>query len=140
MSATAEFTLTNTLAAIGIAGLFISLSSLIKEPERQKFNAILVGGAGAAYLSGGLGLWEFAFCTLMTYIAYKGLQHYYYIGIAWLLHTCWDVVHHLYAHPIVPFVPTSSAGCAICDSILAVWFFMGAPSVFNRFKYQAKTA
>ncbi|MBS7563984.1 hypothetical protein KHS38_06165 [Mucilaginibacter sp. Bleaf8] len=139
MSAIAEFTLTNTVAAIGIAGLFITLSSLIREPERQKFNAILVGGAGAAYLSGGLGLWEFAFCTLMTYIAYKGLKHYYYIGIAWLLHTCWDIVHHLYAQPIVPFVPSSSAGCAVCDSVLALWFFMKAPSVFNNLNHPVIT-
>ena len=30
---------------------------------------------------------------------------------------------------IVPFVPTSSAGCAICDLGLALWYFLGAPAV-----------
>lgn len=34
-------------------------------------NAIVLAGAGAAYLSSGLGPWEFAFCTLMSIVAYK---------------------------------------------------------------------
>jgi Family of unknown function (DUF6010) len=39
----------------------------------------------------------------------------------------WDVVHHLYGNPIVPFAPLSSAGCAVCDLVLAGWYFAGAP-------------
>jgi hypothetical protein len=38
-------------------------------------------------------------------------------------------VHHFYGNPIWPFQPTSSAGCAITDALLAVWFLYGAPSL-----------
>ena len=124
-----EFTLFNAIGAALIAALYILLSSFFKEPNRQHFSAIMIGGAGAAYLNGGLGAWEFVFCAMLTLIAYKGLQHYYWIGIGWLLHTGWDVIHHLYASPIVPFSPSSSAGCAVCDTILAIWFLLQAPSV-----------
>lgn len=127
------FTIINALGAAGVAVIYILLSSLLKEPIRQQFNAIMIAGAGAAYLSGGLGIWEFPFCALMAIVAYKGLGRYYFIGIGWLLHTCWDIVHHLYANPIIPFSPASSAGCAVCDSILAIWFFCGAPNVFRLF-------
>ncbi len=129
-----EFTAINALSAAGIATVYILLSSLVKEPYRQRLSAIILAGAGAAYLSGGFGVWEFAFCTLMTFIAYKGLQNYSYIGAGWLLHTTWDVLHHLYGNPIVPFAPLSPAGCAICDSILAIWFFYNAPSVLAWFQ------
>lgn len=129
-----EFGLVGAIAAVAIALLYILLSSLVKEPNRQKLSAIILAGAGAAYLSGGLGGWEFAFCTVMTFIAYKGVTHYYFIGIGWLLHTGWDIVHHLYAHPIVPFDPASSAGCAVCDAVLALWFFCKAPSVVDWFR------
>lgn len=131
------FTWINALAAVAIALVFIVLSSLLKEPKRQQLMAIIVGGAGAAYLNGGLGPWEFVFCTGMTVIAYFGLRYYYLIGIGWLLHTGWDIVHHLYANPIVPFSPSSSAGCAVCDAILALWFFLGARSVFRSFRSTA---
>lgn len=125
------FTVVTAIGAIAIAIMYIMLSSLVQEPDRQKLSAIIVAGAGAAYLSSGLGAWEFVFCTVMTFIAFKGLTNYYFIGIAWLLHTAWDIVHHLYADPIVPFSPSSSAGCAVCDTVLAVWFFFKAPSVFD---------
>ncbi|SDL65235.1 hypothetical protein SAMN05421823_107162 [Catalinimonas alkaloidigena] len=124
-----EFTLLNALAAIGIAFLYISLSSLLREPTRQQFNAIVIAGAGAAYLSNGLGYWEFLFCAILTWVAYRGLTSYRFIGLGWLLHTGWDLVHHVYAEPIVPFSPASSAGCAVCDTILAIWFWCGAPLV-----------
>jgi hypothetical protein len=129
-----EFTLVNAIAAIMIAIIYILLSSLIKEPHRQKFSAIMIAGAGAAYLSGGLGIWEIVFCGIMTFIAFKGLDLYSFIGIGWLLHTGWDIMHHLYGNPIVPFSLSSSAGCAVCDVVLAIWFFMGAPSVFEWFR------
>ena len=131
-----EFTFLAAIGAVVVALLYIWLSSLVKEPERRKLSAIIVAGAGAAYLSGGLGAWEFAFCTLITFLAYKGLENYHYIAIAWLLHTCWDLMHHFYAHPIVPFEASSSAGCAVCDTILAIWFFMGAPPLKEWFGYR----
>jgi len=124
-----SFTLINALAAVGIAVLFILLCGLIKEPYRQQFNALMIAGAGAAYLSGGLGPWEFVFCTLMTFIAFLGYRRYVFIGIGWLLHSGWDILHHLYGNPIVPFSASSSAGCAVCDAILAIWFLYKAPAI-----------
>ena len=91
----------------------------------------MIAGAGAAYLNGGFGIWEFAFTALVTYCAYKGLHSYRFIGVGWLLHTGWDVLHHLYGNPIVPFAPTSSLGCAICDPVIAAWCFAGGPSLYN---------
>jgi len=128
------FTAINASGAVIVALIYILLSSLVKEPARQKLSAIMVAGAGAAYLSGGLGPWEFAYCTVATFIAFKGLTHYYFIGIGWLLHICWDMVHHLYGNPIVAFSPSSSAGCAVCDTVMALWFFMKAPSVTDWFR------
>jgi len=112
-----------------IALIFISLTSLLKEPTRQQFMAVLIGGAGSAYLSGGFGPREFILPTLLTYCAYKGLTSYRFIGIGWLLHTAADVLHHLYGSPIIPFAATSSLGCAICDPVIAIWCFYGAPAV-----------
>ena len=113
--------------------VYIALVSLLKEPHRRHFNAIMIGGAGAAYLSGGgLGYAEFLFTAVITYCAYRGLESYRFIGIGWMLHVAWDLVHHFYGNPIVPFVATSSAGCAITDTLLAIWFFAGAPGVFER--------
>ena len=119
------------LAPVLIGLLYISISSLLKEPDRRNFNAIMVAGAGAAYLSGGFGPWEFAFTTVVTYCAFRGLKNYNFIGIAWLLHTCWDFAHYLYGNPIVPFVATSSFGCAICDPVIAIWCFSGGPNEFD---------
>ena len=51
------------------------------------------------------------------------------IGVGWLLHTAWDVVHHLRGEPIIPFAHDSSLGCAICDPVIAVWCLAGGPSV-----------
>ncbi len=122
------------LGPITIALLYISLCSLLKEPNRRNFNAIVIAGAGAAYLNGGFGIWEFAFTIVVTYCAYKGLQSYSFIGVGWLLHTGWDVMHHLDGNPIVPFAADSSLGCAICDPVIALWCFAGAPSVYDLFR------
>jgi hypothetical protein len=115
-----------------IAIAFILLTSLIREPARQKFMAVLVAGAGGAYLSGGgFGGWEMAFCAVVAVCAYQGLRSYRFIGIGWLLHTGWDILHHLYGNPIIPFSATSSLGCAICDPVIAAWCFAGAPSIYD---------
>jgi len=95
----------NVVGPIIIGVVYVSLCSLFKEPGRRNFNAIMVAGAGAAYLSGGFGIWEFAFTAVMTFCAYNGLRSYTFVGIAWLLHTGWDALHHLYGHPIIPFCP-----------------------------------
>ncbi|MEV6229922.1 DUF6010 family protein [Saccharopolyspora shandongensis] len=112
--------------------LYALLMSLIREPHRRRFNAIMVAGAGAAYLSGGgFGGWEFLFTVVATYVAYRGLESWTFIGIAWLMHTAWDVLHHLKGNPIVPFAHTSSLGCAICDPVIALWCLRGGPSLID---------
>jgi len=117
------------VAPVVVAILFIELSSLIREPARRNFMALMLAGAGSVYISGGgLGAWEFAFTALLTYCSYRGLASYRFIGIGWLLHAGWDVVHHLYGHPIIPFSATSSLGCAVCDPVIAAWCFAGAPA------------
>jgi hypothetical protein len=109
---------------IGLA--YVLLSSLIREPHRRRFNAVFLAGAGAAYLSGGgLGPWEIPFTAAMTYVAYRALTSWTFLGIGWLLHTAWDVVHTLTGHPILPFAQHSSFGCAICDPVIALWAFTG---------------
>lgn len=116
---------------IGLA--YVVLASLLREPHRRQVNAVMVAGAGAAYLSGGgFGPWEFAFTAAVTYCAYRGLSSWQFIGVAWLLHTAWDVAHHLKGSPIIPFAEHSSLGCAICDPVIAVWCLAGGPSVTGR--------
>lgn len=130
------FTLITAIGAVAIAGVYISAFSLVKEPYRKTINALIIAGAGGVYWSGGLGALEFPFGPLMFFLAYKGLTDYKYIAIGWLCHTAWDIVHHVYANPIVPFVSSSSAGCAICDPLLALWFFFEAPTIWNVLKKQ----
>ena len=130
---TAEFQTTlQWIAPVMIAILFILAVSPIKEPNRKRFMAILLAGAGAAYLNGGgLGKWEMVFCAAMTICSYQGLESYRLIGVGWLLHTGWDILHQLYGNPLLPFVATSSLGCAICDPLIAAWCFAGAPSFYQ---------
>ncbi|MEU7749191.1 DUF6010 family protein [Nonomuraea sp. NPDC049158] len=118
----------------------VSLISLIPEPHRRRANAVVVAGAGAAYLSGGgLGYWEFVLPVVMSYVAYRGLESWTFIGIGWLLHTVWDVLHHLQGSPLLPFAADSSFGCAICDPVIALWCFAGGPSVFGRLRTRARS-
>jgi hypothetical protein len=112
---------------IGLA--YVALNSFVREPHRRRFNAIMLAGAGAAYLSGGLGPWELAFTAAVTYCAYRGLESWRFIGIGWLLHTAWDVVHQIKGSPILPFAHDSSLGCAICDPVIAVWCLAGGPTL-----------
>ena len=119
------------LGPILIGLLFIAAASLFREPNRKQFMAVMVAGAGAAYLNGGFGKWEFVFTAVATYFAYQGLRSYRFIGAGWLLHTGWDILHHLYGNPIVPFAPGSSLGCALCDPVIAIWCFAGAPSIYG---------
>jgi len=123
--------LVEVVAPIVVAIVFIAAASAVREPSRQKFMAIMMAGAGSAYLNGGLGKWEFVFTAVVTYCAYKGLTSYRWISLGWILHSGWDVMHHLYGTPIIPFYATSSLGCAICDPVIAVWCFIGAPSLYG---------
>ena len=124
-------------AALGVVGpvvvglVYIALASLLPEPTRQQVNAVVLAGAGAAYISGGsLGLGELAFTTVVTVCAFRGLTDYRWLGVGWLLHTAWDVVHHVRGAPIIPELAHSSYGCAICDPVIAIWLFLGAPSAW----------
>lgn len=125
-------TLGTVLVAVGVAAAFVALGSLLREPVRRNFMAVFAGGAAATYLDGGLGVAEFGFLALGSYVAYRGLTDYRWIGVAWLLHTAWDVVHHMAGLPLIDTDPLSSAGCAVTDALIAVWFFRGAPSLFRR--------
>jgi hypothetical protein len=131
----------NIVLPLLIGVVYVCVFSLIREPHRRQVNALMVGGAGAAYLSGGgLGVWEFAFTAVLTYVAYRGLESWTFIGIGWLLHTAWDVVHHVRGEPIVPFAEHSSFGCAICDPVIAVWCLAGGPSVTDWLRRRRSSA
>jgi hypothetical protein len=138
LSFIAGYSVADVFAPIGVAMAWITLMSLVNEPMRRSLMAILAAGAGAAYISGGaVGAWELPFTVVMAVCSYRGLASYRFTGIAWLLHTAWDVVHHLTGHPIIPFYATSSLGCAICDPVIALWCFAGAPPVTAWFRKKA---
>jgi hypothetical protein len=116
--------------AIG-AGLFVAIMSLVPHPARRSFNAIFAAGAIGAYIGGVFGVWELIYPILATPVVYLGLRSYRAIGIAWLMHAAWDLPHQLLGHPIWPYMRTSSLGCMIFDSLIAVWFLAGAPSIMR---------
>ena len=128
-----EFSAMTAVCAVVIAGIYISIFSLVKEPQRQKINALIIAAAGAVYWSGGLGFNEFPLGVIMIFLAYKGFKNYKYLALGWLVHTFYDLLHHFYANPIIPMESLSSAGCAVCDPLLAIWLFYGAPNVFQVF-------
>jgi len=78
---------------------------------------------------GGLGFAEYPFIPVATAAAYLGLRSYRWIGVAWFLHVGWDLVHHFYGNPIWFWMPLSSLACATLDTLIGIWFFVGAPSV-----------
>jgi hypothetical protein len=125
-----ELAVMDYVGPILAAAVFILAMSLVREPARRTFNAILVAGAGGAYLSGGgFGLLEVIYAAVSIPVAFAGLQSYSFIAFAWLMHAGWDLAHHLWGNPIWPFMPTSSFGCMIFDTLIALWFLAGAPSV-----------
>jgi Family of unknown function (DUF6010) len=125
-------TIANIVAPVIVSALFVSAISLLREPARHRLSALPIAGAGAVYFGAGFGWWEVVFCGLLTWLSFRGLDNYNYIAIGWLMHIGWDVLHHLYGRSILPFVPLSSAGCAICDTGIALWYFLGAPSPWRR--------
>jgi hypothetical protein len=112
--------------------LFIAIMSFVPHPARRSFNAIFAAGAVGAYIGGTFGVWELLYPILATPVVYLGLRSYRAIGVAWLMHAAWDVPHHLAGHPIWPYARTSSLGCIVFDSVIALWFLAGAPSIFGK--------
>ena len=130
------------LMPVAVALIFITLMSLIPEPHRQRVNALLIAGAGGVYISGGgFGRLELAFAAVMVVVAYLGLRSWNFIGLGWLLHTAWDILHHRRGSPIIPSLHDSSLGCAICDPVIALWCFTGGrtPSELLRAAHAAVT-
>jgi hypothetical protein len=124
-----------------IGGLvFVVLMSLLKEPTRRNLNAIFVAGAMGAYISGGLGLWELPFAAIGSVVAFRGLRDPRFIGVAWLMHSAWDLVHHFFGNPIWPFMETSSFGCCIFDAVIAAWFLARAPAVLEILRARGRPA
>lgn len=119
------------MASVGpalAAGVFVAAMTRVPEPMRHRLNALGVVGVSTAYLSGGFGVWELAYPALLTPVAYFGLRSYRFIGAGWLMHSAWDLAHHLFGNPLWPFMPSSSWGCMIFDALIAVWFVTLAPS------------
>ena len=109
--------------------VFVVVMAQVREPARRTVNAVFIAGASGVYLSGGFGVWELVYPVIATPVVYLGLTSYRFIGVAWLMHAAWDLPHHLWGHPIWPFMPTSSFGCVIFDTVVGIWFLAGAPGV-----------
>lgn len=117
--------------AVG-AIVFVAVMSNVAEPTRRTLNAVILAGASGVYLSGGFGAWELIYPVATLPMAYSGLRSYRLIGAGWLTHAGWDVVHHLWGNPIWPFMASSSFGCMIFDTIVALWLLADAPSWLRR--------
>ena len=115
------------VAPIIVSAVYIGIMCLLTEPVRHRLSALIIAGAGGVYFGAGFGIWEALFCIPMFWLAYRGLDDYRWVGVGWIFHIGWDILHHLYGAPILPFIPLSSFGCAICDSGLALWYLLGAP-------------
>jgi hypothetical protein len=129
---TPQIGMANIIAPVIVSGIFIALTSLFKEPTRQQFSALMIAGAGFVYFGGGFRFWEVGYGALFLWLAFRSLTDYRFVGVGWMLHVGWDILHHLYGRPILPFIPLSSLGCAICDTGIAVWYFLEAPSIWRR--------
>ena len=108
--------------AIG-ALVFVVVMTRIRDPQRLTFNSLFVTGASAAYIGGGLGVIELLFPALLLPINWLTRTSYRAIGVAWWLHAAWDLVHHLWADPIWPFMEMSSWGCLVFDLLIGAWLF-----------------
>jgi hypothetical protein len=119
--------------AIG-AVIFVCLMSLLRNPTRRTFNALLVAGSAGLYISGGFGPWELLYAAIVLPVAHRGLTSYRFIAIGWLMHSAWDLPHHFANKPLWPYMPTSSFGCVIFDALIAVWFLASAPTLIGNKK------
>jgi hypothetical protein len=111
------------------AALFVLLMHFIREPSRHTFNVVFVAGVSSAYLSGGFGVWELIYPALVMPVLYRAVTSPGFIGGAWLMHAAWDLAHHFWGRPIWPFMPASAFGCFLFDTLIAVWFLAGTPTL-----------
>ena len=132
-----DLTLMFVLYNIVYAIVFIAAVSLIKEPIRQKAMAIMVAMAGGLFAVPPHAEWGFMVGAVIAVCGYFGLRFYSFIGIGWLLHAAWDTVRYHNDAGIVGQPPIASLGCAIFDPMIALWFFLGAPSIW---KFARKSA
>lgn len=140
MHTSPPISLTDAFPPAIAALVFVLAMSFVREPARRHLNAILVTGASGVYMSGGFGLWELAYAAAGGVVGYLALGSYRWIGIGWLMHAGWDVLHHLYGNPIWPFQPTSSFGCMVFDTGIALWFLAGAPSLVSQKQVESARA
>ena len=117
-----------------VAIVYVLINSKLSETMRMRVGAISAAGFPALYLNGGFGAWEFVYALVALVPAYYAQQSFKAIGVAWLMHGAWDLPHHLFGNTIWLSDPSSSLGCAIMDPLVAVWYFAGAPSIFERLK------
>ncbi|MBL8951333.1 MAG: hypothetical protein JNK82_11180 [Myxococcaceae bacterium] len=117
-----------------LAGLaFVAAMTRVPEPARLRLNAVLVIGVSSAYLSGGFGLWELVYPAAVSVVGYRAMFSYRFIGVGWLMHSAWDLAHHLWGNPLWPFMATSSWGCMIFDAVIGLWFVSGLGLRLPRF-------
>jgi hypothetical protein len=122
------------------AAVVILVLSWIREPMRMRISALTAAGFTGLYLNGGFGIWEFVYMAIAAVPAYRGQRSYFWIGVAWLMHAGWDLLHHFHGNTLWHWDAMSSLGCAVMDPVVALWFFAGAPSVFERFGGARRTA
>jgi hypothetical protein len=139
-TATRIVTLPDLLLPLIPAVVVIMVLSRTPEPTRMRLGAVTAAGFTGLYLNGGFGIWELAYLAIASVPAYLGQRSYAWIGAAWLMHAAWDLLHHFYGNPLWHWDPMSSLGCAVMDPVVALWFFAGAPSVFERLGATRRTA
>src|ERR1700730_7609641 len=60
---------------------------------------------------------------------YRGLSSHRSIVRVWLLHAAWDLPHHIWGNPIWPFMPTSSFGRLVFNTLIVIWFLGRGPTL-----------
>jgi hypothetical protein len=117
----------DVMASVGpalAAVVLVVIMRRVAEPTRLKVNGAAVMGASGLYVSGGgFGLWELAYTAIAAVLGYRALASYRFIAIGWWCHAGWDLAHHFWGNPLWSFMPTSSWGCLIFDSLIACWFW-----------------
>lgn len=117
----------DVMASLGpalAAVVLVLIMRRVAEPTRLKVNGAAVVGASGLYVSGGgFGVLELVYTAIAAFLGYRALSSYRFIAIGWWCHAAWDLAHHFWGNPLWSFMPTSSWGCLIFDSLIACWFW-----------------